>query len=266
MDKEQFSGVRLDNMAVVLHRPRRPENIGAAARAMCNMGISRLVVVSPENCDLKRVMALATHAAVEVVENMYCHDRLDDALAPFNYVVGTTARRGGERKVLVSPTQMAERLVPISQDNQVALLFGPEDRGLSNEEIRPCHLLVNIPTSGFSSLNLSQAVMVLCYELFRTGIPAPQAGTPRFATRTELDLMYEQIKDILVRINYIQPENPDYWMNKLRHYFNRIQLRAGEVSMIRGIGRQIQWYAGKCYRDGARGEPPPFSSEKDRTS
>ena len=72
--------------------------------------------------------------------------------------------------------------------------------------------------------------------------------------------MYDQLKDLLVRINYIQPENPDYWMNKLRRFFSRLQLRAGEVSIIRGICRQVSWYAGKCHRDGADGKPapPPF--------
>jgi tRNA/rRNA methyltransferase len=262
MNDEKMGGVKLDHLAIVLHRPRRPENIGAAARAACNMGIKRLMVVAPENCDLKRVLSLATHAAIEVVEEMTCHDRLQDALAHFGYVVGTTARKGGERRVLVSPAQMAEQLVPISRENQVALLFGPEDRGLTNEEIRLCHLLVNIPTAEFSSLNLAQAVMVLSYELFKTGVAGHQPVTPRLATRMELDMMYEQLKDILVRINYIQPENPDYWMNKLRRFFNRVQLRAGEVSIIRGIGRQIEWYAGKCYRDGADGASPPPSQIK----
>jgi tRNA/rRNA methyltransferase len=264
MTERTATGVCLENVVVVLNRPRFPENIGAAARAVCNMGIGGLAVVAPENCDLKRVMALATHAAIDVVEEMFCHDTLQDALAPFNYVVGTTARLGGERQMVNAPPQMAEQLIPISQENKVALLFGPEDRGLTNEEIRFCHQLVTIPTAQFSSLNLAQAVMVLCYELFKTGLSAPRVFTPRLATRIELDGMYAQIKDILVRINYIQPENPDYWMNKLRHLFTRLQLRAGDVSIIRGICRQIDWYAGKCHRNGVQGAPPPPSSTTDR--
>lgn len=260
MSEKAVTGVRLDHVAVVLNRPRFPENIGAAARAVCNMGIGRLVVVAPEKFELKRVMALATHAAGEVVAQMDSHDHLRDALAPFHCVVGTTARLGGQRQTVFSPAQMAERLVPVSRANRVALLFGPEDRGLTNDEVRLCHYLVTIPTARFSSLNLAQAVMVLCYELFKTGIPAPRTFTPRLATRIELDRMYDQLRDILVRINYIQPENPDYWMNKLRHLFTRIGLRAADVSIIRGICRQIDWYAGKCYRDGTRGAPPPPAS------
>ncbi len=254
--------IRLDHVAVVLNKPRHPENIGAAARAACNMGIGQLVVVNPENYNLDRVLTLATHAAAGVVKKMGRYNNLAEALAPFNYVVGTTARLGGERRMVTSPDRMARQLVPISQENRIALLFGPEDRGLTNEEIRLCHLLVNIPTAEFSSLNLAQAVMVLCYELFKANSPESKPLAPRLATRIELDGMYDQVKDILVRINYIQPENPDYWMNKLRHFLSRIQLRGGDVSIIRGICRQINWYAGKCRQDGARGVPRPSIDDK----
>ncbi len=252
-------GIRLDHVAIVLNKPRYPENIGSAARAACNMGMGRLVVVDPENLDMERVSALATHAAGAMVADMACFDNLSAALGEFNYVVGTTARLGGERQRVASPAQMAQQLIPISRQNRIALVFGPEDRGLTNEELRLCHSLVNIPTAQFSSLNLAQAVMVLCYELFKTRLPESGPATPRLATRIELDGMYSQIKDILVRINYIQPQNPDYWMNKIRHFFSRIQLRAGEVSIIRGICRQVHWYAAKCHQDGVRGKPAPRS-------
>jgi len=256
--------IRLDHVTVVLNKPHHPENIGAAARAACNMGIGQLIVVNPENFNLDRVLTLATHAAADMVADMGRYNDLVTAIAPFNYVVGTTARLGGERQRVTSPAQMARRLVPITQENRVALLFGPEDRGLSNEEIRLCHLLVNIPTAQFSSLNLAQAVMVLCYELRKTSLPEPKPVNARLATRIELDGMYDQVKDILVRINYIQPQNPDYWMNKLRYFFSRMELRGGEVSIIRGICRQINWYADKCHRDGAQGMPAPSATDPDQ--
>jgi tRNA/rRNA methyltransferase len=255
--------IRMDHIAIVLNKPRHPENIGSAARAACNMGVGQLVVVDPENLDMQRVSALATHAAADLVSNMGQFEDLPAALSNFNFVVGTTARLGGERQRVASPSQMARRLAPLSIENRIALLFGPEDRGLTNEEIRLCHALVNIPTAQFSSLNLAQAVMVLCYELFKTSLPKAGSATPRLATRIELDGMYRQIKDILVRINYIQPQNPDYWMNKIRHFFARLQLRGGEVSIIRGICRQIDWYAGKCFQDGVQGKPGPSASFKD---
>jgi tRNA/rRNA methyltransferase len=242
--------IRLDKITIVLHQPRYPENIGAAARAMRNMGIDRLVVVDPHNYDIEKVLKLATHVALNIVENIKFFSNLKEALSPFQYVVGTTARLGGQRQVVSSPSKLAEKLVQISFDNHIAVLFGPEDRGLSNEDIRRCHSLVNIPASDFSSLNLAQAVMIICYELFSASLEETEKFTPRLASRHELDGMYEQVKDILVRISYINSQNPDYWMNKLRHFFTRLQLRANEVSIIRGICRQVDWYGSKSYEDG----------------
>lgn len=244
--------VDLANIAIVLNRPRYPENIGAAARAMCNMGIRNLVVVAPQNCDLTRILKMATHAAIDLVEEMRVCDTLEEALAAYQFVVGTTARLGRQRAVIDSPAKLAQELIAVTRQNRVAVLFGPEDRGLTNEDIRRCQWLVNIPTADFASLNLAQAVMILCYELFNAGTAATVAFVPRLARRREVEGMYEQLKDILVRINYINPENPDYWMGKIRQFFTRIQPRAKEVSIIRGICRQINWYAGKRYEDGRK--------------
>ncbi len=242
--------VNRTSLRVVLHRPRFPENIGAAARAMRNMGLRRLAVVRPENFIEARVRMMATHVAGDVVDAIAHFDSLGEALADCQYVVGTTARLGGERQAVVSPPVMARRLISISQENEVALVFGPEDRGLTNEEIRLCHALVNIPTDAFASLNLAQAVMVMCYEIFTAKAAEGAAFIPRLATRHELDGMYAQLRDILVRISYINPENPDYWMNRLRRFFTRLELRGREVSIIRGIIRQVEWYARKNYEDG----------------
>ncbi|MCD6184403.1 MAG: RNA methyltransferase [Deltaproteobacteria bacterium] len=240
--KKKPNSINLNNIAIVLQQPRYPENIGAAARAICNMGIKRLIVVNPENYDITKIRKLATHAASDIIQNIELHETLDQALAEFNYIAGATARTGGQRQVVSTPSILTEKLVPISANNTIAFLFGPEDRGLTNEEIRNCHLLVNIPTSTFSSLNLAQAVMVICYELFTASPETKKCFTPRLANRHELEGMYNKLKEILVKINYINAENPDYWMNKLRNFFNRLPLRAREVSVIRGICRQIEWY------------------------
>jgi len=243
--------INLDHIAIVLQRPRYPENIGAAARAVRNMGIKKLVVVEPENFDIIRVRKMATHAAADIVEKIVIHDNLPLALADFSYIVGTTARSGGQRRTIDQPVKLADKLISVSHENQIAIVFGPEDRGLSNADIRLCHALVTIPTAEFSSLNLAQAVMVICYELFKARQhPVKGSFKPRLANRHELEGMYDQLSDILVRISYINPENPAYWMNKLRHFFNRLPLRAREVSIIRGICRQIHWYGEKKYQDG----------------
>jgi tRNA/rRNA methyltransferase len=242
--------VNLDNISIVLNKPRYPENIGAAARAMRNMGITNLIVVDPQNFDLHKALKLATHIASDIIEKSKFYPDLKEALATFNYVVGTTARLGGERQVVCTPLKLAEKLIPISVENRIALIFGPEDRGLSNEAVRYCHMLVNIPTTKFSSLNLAQAVMILCYEIFTVGGKEKKEFTPRLANRHELDGMYDQLKDILVRISYINSENPDYWLNHFRRFFTRLQLRAKEVNIIRGLCRQVDWYGKKCYDDG----------------
>ncbi|MFW5908037.1 MAG: RNA methyltransferase [Desulfosalsimonas sp.] len=246
----------LENIAIVLNRPKYPENIGAAARAMKNMGLSDLILVSPENFDLTRSLTLATHAAADLVNNIRVYENLQKALSEFGYVAGTTARLGDRRRAMVSPETMAKRMMPICKSNRVAVLFGPEDRGLTNEELRLCHGLANIPTAKFSSLNLGHSVMVICYELFKAGLATPAEFSPRLATRRELDIMYAQLKDTLVRIGVIQSENPDHWLDRFRRFFSRLPLRASEVSLIRGICRQIDWYAGKCYRDGKNGKKP----------
>ena len=244
--------IYLKNISIVLHQPRSPENIGAAARAMRNMGIDQLVVIDPHNCDLTRICKMATHAAMEVVEQMSVFDTLEQALAEFAFVAGTTARLGGQRKVITSPPRLAERLVSISDQNRIAILFGPEDRGLTNEDIRLCHTMVNIPTDKFSSLNLAQAVMIVCYELFRFTTQKPQEFVPRLANRHELEAMYAQLKEILIQISFINSDNPDYFLNNFRQFFNRLPLRAKEVQIIRGICRQIKWYGEKRYQDGLK--------------
>ncbi len=243
--------IRLENIVIVLHQPRFSENIGAAARAMRNMGIRRLIVVDPYMYNQERALTMATHAAADVVERMERHENLAEALGPFQYVVGTTARVGGQR-VLNSPPRMARQLISISQENQIAVVFGREDRGLSNEDLRYCHSLVNIPTAEFSSLNLAQAVMVMCYELFTATQEEDKPFAPRLAGRFELDGMYEDLREVLVNICYVNPENPDYWMNHIRNFFTRIQLRAREVSIIRGLIRQVNWYGEKRYSDGRK--------------
>ncbi len=242
--------INLENIGIILHRPRYPENIGSAARAIRNMGIGQLAVVQPENYDLEKVLKLATHAAREVAEKISIHDDLPSALSSFHYVVGTSARLGSRRQSIQNPSQLAQHLVSISQNNRIAIVFGPEDRGLTNEDIWNCHLLVNIPTAEFASLNLAQAVMVVCYELFKISIEKSPGFAPRLASHHELEGMYQQLKEVLVKISFLNPENPEYWLNNLRRFFSRLPLRAKEVKLVRGVCRQINWYGKKCYEDG----------------
>jgi len=235
--------VNLANVTVVLLSPRISENVGAAARAIRNMGMSRLLVVSPKKWEPNRAAMMATHGGLDLIRNLVIHDDLGEALAPFQYVVGTTARLGGHRIPFRDPARLARHLAPISQENEVAILFGPEDRGLENEDLRYCHALLNIPTRDFSSLNLAQAVLLVCWELARTGLPEPAPFVPRLAGRRELDRMYADLKKVLTRIGYINPQNPEHWMDNIRQFFNRLPFTAREVKVVMGFLRQMDWYA-----------------------
>ncbi len=100
--------------------------------------------------------------------------------------------------------------------------------------------------------------MIICYELFKASLGPGQKKVPRLAERHELEGMYKQLQEILIRVDFIQPDNPDYWMNNMRRFFNRLPLRAKEVRIIRGICRQIDWYSKKCYKDGKENKNPDW--------
>jgi len=236
--------VRLDKVAVVLFRPRLAENVGAVARAACNMGLRRLIAVQPQDLDFDRMAMMATGPAVELLHRLEVHDDLAAALGPFQYVVGTTARLGGVRNDYFTPREMAPRLLELAAHNDIALLFGPENFGLTNEELPLCHALVTIPTGECSSLNLAQAVMVLAYELF-TALSDKPRFEPRRANSRELESMFAMLRETLLKINFLSPQNPERWMLNVRRLFYRHGLRARETQVIKGICRQIDWYVGK---------------------
>ena len=237
------SRIALGNVAIVLVQPQIPENIGAVARAMHNMGLNRLVLVDPKNCDADRMAKTATGSSTKVLREMDIYKDLREALAPFQYLVGTTARIGASRPALARPGSLARRLIPISQDNLVAILFGPEDRGLSNDQLRFCHTIATVPTASFSSLNLAQAVMIFCYELLlATDRPRQDTPVPRLANSFELEGMYDHLREMLSKIGFLDPQNPEHWLLNIRRFLSRIPLRAREVRIIRGVCRQMDWY------------------------
>jgi tRNA/rRNA methyltransferase len=240
--KNMPSRVNLDHISIVLTEPQIPENIGSVARAMNNMGLRHLLVVSPKNCDLTRILKMATGPSIDVIEAMEVAHDLAGALGPYHYIVGTTARLGARRPAMTDPRGLAQELISVSQNNRVAILFGPEDHGLSNEQLRYCHRIVTVPTARFSSLNLAHAVMIICYEISLVSRePAPE-DLPRLASSFELEGMYDHLRDVLMKIGFINPQNPEHWMLNIRRFLSRIPLRAREVRIIRGICRQVDWY------------------------
>ena len=166
--------VRKDNITIILNRPKHQGNIGSVARCAKNMGIEKIIVVNREEPDMERILQMSTHLAADIVERIEFVGGLDEVMGRFQHVVGTTARTGSMRLPTGSPREMAASLADVSQNNRVALLFGPEDFGLTNHELRYCNALVTIPTSeGLRSLNLSHAVLIVCYEIFRAAAAAP---------------------------------------------------------------------------------------------
>jgi len=237
------SKIDLENVSIVLVQPQIPENIGSVARAMHNMGLSRLVLVNPKNCDSDRMNKTATGSSTTVLDGMDIYGDLREALAPFQYLVGTTARIGTSRPALTRPRSLAQKLIPVSQNNSAAILFGPEDRGLSNDQLRFCHTIATVPTASFSSLNLAQAVVIVCYELFlATDQTHQDAPIPRMANSFELEGMYDHLREMLSKIGFLDPQNPEHWLLNIRRFLARVPLRAREVRIIRGICRQMDWY------------------------
>jgi tRNA/rRNA methyltransferase len=241
-----MSKTKTKNISIVLYKPKYAGNIGSVARAAKNMGISNIIVVGKTGFDHEEMQQRSTHLAADVLAQIQYCECIDEALGGFNYIVGTTARLGKARGPFMSPRAAGQDIADISQKNKVALLFGPEDTGLANEELRLCHAVVTIPTSReFTSLNLSHAVMILCYEIFTasSGAIKKEEMTPKLARSQELEGMYGQIKTLLAGIEFLNPENPEYWMMHLRRFFARAGLLSREVGIIRGVCRKLEWYA-----------------------
>ena len=224
--------------------PKFPENIGAAARIAWNMGISRLIVVRDEFPDYETMAQMATHKAVHLIDNMEFHHTLEEALRPFSQVVATTARRGRQRLVEKTPRDIVQEISPLLPNNQVAFLFGPEHRGLTNSDLKYCQKTSTIPSADFSSLNLAQAVAIHCYELRYTLIHEPKniVASPQYASTFELEGMYHHVENALLEIDFLQEKTKKYWMKNIRQFLGRVKLTSKESNIIRGICRQFLWY------------------------
>lgn len=235
---------QLPGTAIILVRPKYPENIGAAARIALNFGIGQLLVVTDEEPDRERMLKMATHKAAHLIhELVLCRD-VAEAAAPFQFIVGTTARRGRQRIQEKTPREVMADLAPLVGANRVALLFGPENTGLSNSELDLCQFTSTIPTADFSSLNLAQAVAIHCYELAAAvrHPSSPQARESDYANSHQLEGMYEHIEAVLTATSYLVDYNRTYWMRSIRQFLSRVRVTKKEASMIRGICRKFLWH------------------------
>lgn len=228
---------------VVLVNPTHPGNIGAAARAMKNMGLRELHLVSPTLFPHEEASARASGAG-DVLATARVHQKFEDAIGDCGLVVGTSARQRHLPWELVEPRDCAGRIVQAARNDHVALVFGTERVGLTNEELARCNLLISIPAHPeYSSLNLSQAVQVIAYELWlamRPGAPpAPERDVP-LATAEEMERLYAHVEAVLDYIDFKDRTGSGQLMTRIRRLFNRAQLDQNEMNILRGILTAVQ--------------------------
>ena len=242
----------LANIAIVLVRPQFAGNIGSVSRAMRNMGLSRLILVLPAQDPLSPEARMMATSAKDILEKAEVFATLEDALAGFRWIAGTSARKGRNRGPFIPPREICREIIVHARSIPVAILFGPEDKGLTNEELAPCQALISMPThENLPSLNLAQAVMILCYELYMA-ILANQVGglsgagpSLKLAEFQRVEGMYTHLEDLLLRIGFLDPKNPKRIMHTLRRIFGRANLSDRDVAILRGIFRQLEWYTTK---------------------
>lgn len=236
-----------DNIRIVLVNPSHPGNIGAAARAMKNMGFGRLVLVAPrkyphEEAEWRAAGAADVLARAEVVPT------LGQAIADCQLVVGTSARGRRIPWPVLDPRACASRVETASRRGEkVALLFGREDRGLTNEELQVCNLHLHIPShEDYSSLNLAMAVQVVVYELRMQALeetlpadPCDEWDAP-FSTSENMERYYAHLEETLIQIGFLDPAAPRQLMARLRRLYSRVRLDEMELNILRGILTETQ--------------------------
>lgn len=236
------------NLRIVLVRPQYSGNIGAVARAMGNFAMKSLVLVNPAPVHRQQAEMMAVHAR-EVLDTMQVHTSLRAAIADCGLVIGTTCRPGLYREHAVSLRTLAPTLVAATTTNRVALVFGPEDSGLSNEDLRCCHQLLTIPTAPtYASLNVAQAVVLCCSEIFLVAQSEGEHVAPSLAVAERQEVMYEKLKKALLQIGFLHKDNPEHIMLALRRLFGRAGLEERDVRILLGMARQIEWYADRGWR------------------
>jgi len=226
------------NVRIILVGTTHPGNIGAAARAMKNMGLVDLMLVNPKHFPHEDATARAS-GAEDILETTTVAASLEEALGDCTYVAGASARVRTIGWPSMVPRECAERLVQESAHGIAAAVFGPEKSGLTNEDIDRCNTLLTVPTEpGFSSLNLAMAVQVVAYELRIANIAAeepPPAPESPPATGTERENFYEHLEQVLMRSGFLDPENPRLLMRRLRRLFVKAELDQNEVNILRGM-------------------------------
>ncbi|MDA7852963.1 tRNA (cytosine(32)/uridine(32)-2'-O)-methyltransferase TrmJ [Porticoccaceae bacterium] len=238
---------RQANIRIVLVNTTHPGNIGGAARAMKNMGLAELYLVQPREYPAPRAVWRAAGAR-DVLAAATIVESVDEAIADCSLVVGTSAR---ERRIpwpLLNPRECGEQIYSEAASHKTALLFGREDRGLTNDELQKCHYHVHIPSNpDYSSLNLATAVQVLAYEVRMASLADEQGNLPSITdwdqppvTAGDLEFFHEHLASTMAELQFYDPENPKQLLTRMRRLFNRARMDQMEVSILRGLLSAVQ--------------------------
>ena len=237
----------LKNIRIVLVNTSHPGNIGAAARAMKNMGLSRLTLVAPKDYPSLEAISRSV-GAVDILDNAVVVKDLKQALQDCLWVAGTSARLRTIEWPILEPRECVQKSLEIIEQGDIAIVFGRENSGLSNDEMEKCNVLLHIPTDpDYSSLNLAAAVQVVCYEyrlaLMNNKITKQKGNKNRYdvlASSNQMDGMYEHLHAALSYLGFFGEKNSDVVMRRLKGLFNRANVTQRELSIVRGICSAIQ--------------------------
>ncbi|MBI2412780.1 MAG: RNA methyltransferase [Deltaproteobacteria bacterium] len=240
-DKKQKEGSSAsNNISIVLVEPQSPGNVGSVARAMKNTGFSDLVLINPCDHSADAALSMACNA-FDILKGARVFKTLDDYAAEPGVIVATTRRMGRTRYPILTIQEATEKILELSAGNNVAVLFGREDRGLHNDEVKLADILVEIPThEDYPSLNLSSAVLIFCWQVFTAG--NPKAEAVKVAPRAELEKMYVHMEKTLRALEYGDGGAEHILESILRSFrrlFGRTGLMQKEINMLRGILTQV---------------------------
>jgi TrmH family RNA methyltransferase len=227
-----------NHIRIVLCQTSHPGNIGSTARAMKTMGLSRLYLVRPKHFPDGEAKSLAVNAA-DLLDTAVVTQTLEEALADCQFVIGVSGKQRSLSQQVITVREAAAEVKNIAAHQEVALVFGTEMSGLSNEEADRCHMLATIPANPeYTSLNLAQAVQIMCYELrmaITTGELHYQEKPAELASQQDLERFYEHMREVLEQIGYINPRAPKKLFERLRRLYGRTRLEKEEVNLLRGI-------------------------------
>lgn len=226
-----------DNIKIVLKHTSHPGNIGAIARAMKNMGLSKLILIKPKLFPSAEAYARAS-GAEDIIDNAVVVDTLDEALADCELILGCSARLRALSWPVLNPRESGEKIASYSCAGKVALLFGSEQSGLSNEDFEFCHYQCHIPTcENFASLNLSHAVQVFVYEIRIAMLKAQtiKPSSQKLANAEEIKFLMEHLMEYLSEIEFYHPKKSHILEHRLKRLIARVQLEKEELNVLRGI-------------------------------